>query len=738
MRVDQPRTAARNHDGSYRPEIDGLRAFAVIAVIINHFGGNKLTSGYLGVDIFFVISGYVISASLMRQPSDNLAELLSSFYARRVKRILPALIFFVSITSILICLVNPTAEESLKTGFWSLFGASNFYLLNQSTNYFAASTKLNAFTHTWSLGVEEQFYLVYPIILWWCLRNRPSYKPLLKTIAAGLIFLLFLLLSRFSTGHLFGLFPGQMDGLIKAATVLWPALLIPIVACIRVHKSGINNAIIILSVLSAASLAGFLYLYSRHQPSAYFLMAPRFWELGAGSLLLLISTTISIWPNRLNKIISISAFIGLCLALFLPIELGSIATITVILLTCILIYSLESGGPIHSLLTHKHAISIGLVSYSLYLWHWGILAISRWTIGIHAWSVPLQLGAMLLAAAGSYRYVETPLRRTDWAPSRSRTIGLGLGLLIISGAFVASLGRWGKELALDRRFPTSWTSNFFQGASEFKQQSLLHNTVDQASLLSTLTHDQAGQELARPRLYVFGDSHSNHYIASLKKALPSLGIGSASIGWQCGYISPLDINSQTKQWMNDCEKYPKFVDQFLVENLNSEDTVMLAHRWKEKKTNSHTESTLNHLAKLVGARGAKLLLIDDVPEISQENPLLCNIRPWRPFPSEGCFQSKSAVDADQNQYDKMVSRIISNNSNVIYVKLRDLYCETARCGPYKGKLMLYRDTDHLTEAASRLGAQRIADTLQRQSQIHVTTQEHAGHLTQAKGAGKSF
>jgi hypothetical protein len=335
---------------------------------------------------------------------------------------------------------------------------------------------------------------------------------------------------------------------------------------------------------------------------------------------------------------------------------------------------------------------------------------------------------MLLAAAGSYRYVETPLRRADWAPSHSQTIGIGLGLLMVAGAFLTSLGLWGKELALDRRFPTSWTSNFFQGANEFKQQSLLHNTVDQAGMLSTLTHDQAGQELSRPRLYVFGDSHSNHYITSLKKALPNLGVGSASIGWQCGYISPLDINSQTKQWMSDCEKYTQFVDKFLIENLKPEDTVMLAHRWKEKKVNNHTESTLNHLAKLIGARGAKLLLIDDVPEISQENPLLCNIRPWRPFPSEGCFQSKAAVDADQNRYDKMVAQIIRNNPNVIYAKLRDLYCEADRCGPYKGKLMLYRDTDHLTEAASWLGAQRIADTLQHQSLGPISSQEHAAHL----------
>jgi hypothetical protein len=96
------------------------------------------------------------------------------------------------------------------------------------------------------------------------------------------------------------------------------------------------------------------------------------------------------------------------------------------------------------------------------------------------------------------------------------------------------------------------------------------------------------------------------------------------------------------------------------------------------------------------------------------------------------------VDADQNRYDKMVSRIISKNHNVIYAKLRGLYCEADRCGPYKGKLMLYRDSDHLTKAASLLGAQRIANTLQRQSPGHITSQEHAAHLNQATGAGQSF
>ena len=141
----------------YRPEIDGLRAFAVIAVIINHFNKEILPNGYLGVDIFFVISGFVITSSLYQRPSKNFKDFISGFYERRIKRLVPALSVFVLITSIAICLFNPHPVVSLQTGLTSLFGLSNLYLLKGSTQYFAQSTELNVFTHTWSLGVEEQF-----------------------------------------------------------------------------------------------------------------------------------------------------------------------------------------------------------------------------------------------------------------------------------------------------------------------------------------------------------------------------------------------------------------------------------------------------------------------------------------------------------------------------------------------------------------------------------------------------
>ena len=139
--------------GKYRPEIDGLRAFAVVAVIINHFNKDLLPSGYLGVDIFFVISGYVITSSLAGRQSKNFLDFLTGFYERRIKRLVPALVVFVLITSVLISLFNPEPGVALGLGWKSLFGASNISLYRSSTDYFAQSTELNPFTHTWSLGV---------------------------------------------------------------------------------------------------------------------------------------------------------------------------------------------------------------------------------------------------------------------------------------------------------------------------------------------------------------------------------------------------------------------------------------------------------------------------------------------------------------------------------------------------------------------------------------------------------
>ena len=159
----------------YKPEIDGLRAFAVIAVILNHTSYKILPNGFLGVDIFFVISGFVLTLSLEAKKDKNLIEFLKNFFYRRIKRLMPALIIFCLIISLLATLFIPSPKSANITGITGLLGFSNLYLLNSSTDYFATDVILNPFTHTWSLDVEEQFYFIFPFLIWFSGFGRQKY-----------------------------------------------------------------------------------------------------------------------------------------------------------------------------------------------------------------------------------------------------------------------------------------------------------------------------------------------------------------------------------------------------------------------------------------------------------------------------------------------------------------------------------------------------------------------------------
>jgi len=363
----------------YRPEIDGLRAFAVVSVIINHFNKDILPGGYLGVDIFFVISGYVITSSLLGRHSKDFKDFISGFYERRVKRLLPALSVFVLIMSIAICLFDPSPDESLKTGLSSLFGLSNLYLLQQSTDYFAQSTELNVFTHTWSLGVEEQFYILFPFIIW---------------------------LSGFG----------------------------------RQTKNGARNLFLFVAILTIISLISFLYLYPINQASAYFLMPPRFWEMAAGCLIFIglqKKASLEKFLEKVPPFLLISLIIGV---MYLPMSMAASSTIALVALSSILIASLKKGTAAYKIFTNSNVVYIGMISYSLYLWHWGLLSISRWTIGIHWWSVPFQVALMLCMAVASYRWIETPLRMGNWFGKRWKTLTIGGGILVALSGGLFALG----------------------------------------------------------------------------------------------------------------------------------------------------------------------------------------------------------------------------------------------------------------------------------------------------------
>ncbi|QPN67001.1 acyltransferase [Synechococcus sp. CBW1006] len=364
----------------YRPEIDGLRAFAVVAVIINHFNKDLLPSGYLGVDIFFVISGYVITSSLAGRESKNFLDFLTGFYERRIKRLVPALVVFVLITSVLISLFNPEPGVALGLGWRSLFGVSNISLYRSSTDYFADSTELNPFTHTWSLGVEEQFYLLFPFLIW---------------------------------------FSGFGQQKVR----------------------GARNLFLWVGALTVASLISFIYLYQVNQPAAYFLMPPRFWEMAVGCLVFIgfqKRAKIEQSLERVPPLLAVAAMVGV---MFLPTEAAVPATIAIVALSAVLIACLKKGTAAYDFFTLEKVVYVGLISYSLYLWHWSVLSISRWTIGIHWWSVPIQAGLMLLLAIGSYRWIETPARHSSRTKSKRWSIGGGTLIAIVTATAIFTLAK---------------------------------------------------------------------------------------------------------------------------------------------------------------------------------------------------------------------------------------------------------------------------------------------------------
>jgi peptidoglycan/LPS O-acetylase OafA/YrhL len=215
---------------SYFPRIDGMRAIAVLAVMICHFSEKLLPSGYLGVDVFFVISGFVITASLIKRDSNKPLKRFGSFYKRRIKRLFPALSVVVAVGGIAICLFTRKPLEYLTTGITSLAGFSNISLYFKATNYWGMDAALNPFTHTWSLGVEEQFYFIYPVILIYFTRKGAS-TAALKGLSA------------------------------------------------------------LIGMLTIASLASFIYYSSEYSAATYFLMPFRFWEMGLGCLVYLLLKT---------------------------------------------------------------------------------------------------------------------------------------------------------------------------------------------------------------------------------------------------------------------------------------------------------------------------------------------------------------------------------------------------------------------------------------------------------------
>ena len=655
----------------YRPEIDGLRAFAVVAVIINHFNKDLLPSGYLGVDIFFVISGYVITSSLAGRESKNFLDFLTGFYERRIKRLVPALVFFVLITSVLISLFNPDPDRALKTGATSLFGLSNLYLLKQSTDYFAQSTELNPFTHTWSLGVEEQFYLLFPFLIWFSGFGQQSSK-------------------------------------------------------------GARNLFFWVGALTTASLIGFIYLYQVNQPAAYFLMPLRFWEMAAGCLIFLgfqkrvrIERTL----EQVPPLLVVAAMVGV---MYLPVAAAVPATIGIVVLSAVLIACLKRGTFAYKFFTLEKVVYIGLISYSLYLWHWSVLSISRWTIGIHWWSVPIQTGFMLLLAIGSYKWIEMPLRRKIWFEQKWKTISGGIGLAIIPASFCLALVQTQTNLLFlgTRDKSNGRFENIFASGAITSEDCFVFHELQRAIAVCI----EGNERQARPvrTFWLLGDSHAFTLINGMRKLaadkkaiLRVITRGGTAFPLPLGYAKL----RTTKDWSDrDLASYHFMTKarNVILEKVKSGDVLIVAMRFPyhfgpdtfNSKENEFTyrkndgttargskrkffADWLVEVEKLIvslRSKNAYLIILGPVPE--WEDPARCE-RQWFKISTDECLTQSSYHERIHEKTISSLNNLSQRHSNFRTVDIMKQICPANLCGFYdrKGK-HLYTDGDHLNGNAA--------------------------------------
>jgi peptidoglycan/LPS O-acetylase OafA/YrhL len=353
----------------YRRDIDGLRAVAVLAVILSHANFSEFSGGFVGVDVFFVLSGYLITRIIARA-LDTGRFSLSWFYERRIRRIIPAFTVMVAVTAAVAVILLPP-DELIAFGQSALaaaFFSSNFFFAFTSTGYFAPPQQTLPLLHTWTLGVEEQFYIVWPLMLLVC------------------------------------------------------------------HRLGFRIGRLVV-ILAAASLAYAEWSISKgHAAATFFLPQARAWELMFGAMLAL-----GMMPAIKSRVVKEAlAILGAAMLVFAIMRFsadtpfpGLWATIPCLGAALLIHTGQQRDTLISKLLGLWPCVFVGLISYSLYLWHWPILVFARRYLGHE-----LTLGELMVAllctviiATASWRYVEEPFRHPSVPARRSQ--------LAFAGGFAA-------------------------------------------------------------------------------------------------------------------------------------------------------------------------------------------------------------------------------------------------------------------------------------------------------------
>jgi peptidoglycan/LPS O-acetylase OafA/YrhL len=647
---------ARSSRGNFRPDIQGLRALAVLAVILNHAGLPFVQGGYVGVDVFFVISGFLITAHLLRSLESDGRIGFAGFYARRARRILPAAftVLGLSIMGTFVFVPPLLREQVFRDAVATAFYVPNYAFAVQGTDYLA-ETSPSVFQHYWSLGVEEQFYL------------------------------------------------------------LWPLLLLAIFLLVRRSRTGL---VVTLAILVVGSFATCVVLTSHSQPWAFFSLWTRAWELGVGGLIAVIPSHLRLGPKVAAYVgwVGIGGIFAAAVLYSSATAFPGWAAALPVAAAGLVIFSGNTApayGP-QALLGARPLQFLGLISYSLYLLHWPVLVLAQNAVGnytpLPVWATTLLVVASIPLAWALYRFVENParraswLRRTNWRPLALAGIGslvlagVALGGSVATAALPLNAGRTTAQVpptdppVATQFVPSNLVPDLQHAADDNPAIYADGCEVDfaQTSPQPCFTGDPGGQ-----RIVLFGDSHAAQWYPALakfakdnhlrletetKSACPSVAVEVARNGvdysacdtWRNNVISDLQANP------------PALVVIANYGNPEFNDKDNPANQWATGM--KQTIGTLTTATKVV--------VIADTPDL-RTSPIVCLSAHLTS--AQSCGRPRSlALDSP----GRIPGETPADLAGASFVDLTDYFCSATWCPAIVGDTLIYRDSHHITATYS--------------------------------------
>jgi peptidoglycan/LPS O-acetylase OafA/YrhL len=617
----------------FRPDIEGLRAIAVALVVLYHAGVPFLHGGFIGVDIFFVLSGYLITSLLVQELDSSGGINLSRFYARRVRRLLPAS----GLVVIVVCLIqvvaaSPIAQiEVLKAALATTLYCSNLYFAHIQLHYFSQGLTPGPLLHTWSLAVEEQIYFVWPILL--------------------------LLLARIG--------------------------------------GSVRIRILVIAGITVISFVSCIWLTAMNQVLAFYLSPPRAWEFSIGGLLAFVPLHLQVARENLCKCLGAVGLIALVLSgVLIPDSVrfpGYIAAIPVLATLA----ALQAGAgapnsPAARLLSSRPLQYLGGISYSLYLWHWPVLMFARDII--HTDSAAVRAGCVALSvalAALTHVAVENPIRFNSFLGSRPLlSLGsAGLSMTICMGGFAT----W--WVALNHSAQFRKFNQVRNDVPSFYATGCTADLIDDS--LKQCSYGEISNPVST--LVLFGDSHAAQWFPALKNIAESRHwklvtiVKSACTPMNIKTLRDARAIQACERWR---KLAIAAIDEMRPDTVIVATSSLYRQRDSSKLIDaSDWEKGSRDTLLAVARHGIAVRLIRDTPHADYDVPSCLAQLAWNGHATCPPLPRASALSPDVYRAELLAA---ANIENVKVIDMSDAICGRDSCETEQGDIVKYRDGDHLT------------------------------------------